>query len=66
MEFDEESLRGTEMGEAASIVAAMPEVRASLVRLQRDFDPGDYRTKVEGAEELYTSSLAARVPSHAP
>ena len=36
-EFGEEQLRGREMGEAASIVAAMPEVRASLVRLQRDF-----------------------------
>jgi len=37
VEFDEERLRGREMGEAASIVAAMPEVRASLMRLQRDF-----------------------------
>ena len=37
VEFDEDRLRGREMGEAASIVAAMPEVRASLMRLQRDF-----------------------------
>jgi len=36
-EFGEDELRGRAMGEAASIVAAMPEVRASLVRLQRDF-----------------------------
>ena len=36
-EFDESQLRGRAMSEAASIVAAMPEVRASLVRLQRDF-----------------------------
>jgi CMP/dCMP kinase len=36
-EFGEDELRGRAMGEAASIVAAMPEVRASLVRMQRDF-----------------------------
>ena len=36
-EFDEASLRGREMGEAASIVAAMPEVRAALMQMQRDF-----------------------------
>lgn len=36
-EFDESLLRGAEMGEAASIVAAIPEVRAALVALQRDF-----------------------------
>ncbi len=36
-EFDEARLRGREMGEAASIVAAMPEVRAALVQMQRDF-----------------------------
>ena len=37
MEFDEARLRGAEMGEAASIVAAIPQVRAALVQLQRDF-----------------------------
>jgi len=37
IDFDERALRGREMGEAASIVAAMPEVRASLNRVQRDF-----------------------------
>jgi len=36
-EFDEASLRGRAMGEAASIVAAMPEVRAALVAAQRNF-----------------------------
>ncbi len=36
-EFDEESLRGAKMGEAASIVAAIPEVRAVLVKAQRGF-----------------------------
>ncbi len=37
MEFDENALRGARMGEAASMVAAMPEVRAALIRAQRDF-----------------------------
>jgi cytidylate kinase len=36
-EFDEPRLRGREMGEAASIVAAIPEVRAALAHMQRDF-----------------------------
>jgi cytidylate kinase len=35
--FDENLLRGREMAEAASIVAAIPEVRAALVELQRGF-----------------------------
>ncbi len=37
MEFDEDQLRGAGMGEAASVVAAMPEVRAALIKAQRDF-----------------------------
>jgi cytidylate kinase len=36
-DFDENALRGHEMAEAASIVAAIPEVRAALVDLQRAF-----------------------------
>jgi cytidylate kinase len=36
-EFDEAALRGARMGEAASVVAAIPEVRAALVKAQRDF-----------------------------
>jgi cytidylate kinase len=36
-EFDEDWLRGAQMGEAASVVAAMPEVRAALLKAQRDF-----------------------------
>ncbi len=36
-DFDETALRGREMGEAASIVAAVPEVRAALVEMQRRF-----------------------------
>lgn len=36
-DFDEAALRSREMSEAASIVAAIPEVRAALVELQRRF-----------------------------
>jgi len=36
-DFDEARLRGRDMGEAASIVAAMPAVRAALVEAQRRF-----------------------------
>ena len=36
-DFDEARLRGPRMGEAASVVAAIPEVRAALVHVQRDF-----------------------------
>ncbi len=35
--FEENLLRGREMAEAASIVAAIPEVRAALAELQRGF-----------------------------
>ena len=36
-DFDETRLRGREMGEAASVVAAIPDVRAALVEMQRRF-----------------------------
>lgn len=36
-DFDEEKLRGAEMGEAASIVGAIPAVRAALLEAQRAF-----------------------------
>ncbi|MGB7126079.1 MAG: (d)CMP kinase [Methylovirgula sp.] len=36
-DFDAEALRGREMGEAASIVAAIAEVRAALIEMQRGF-----------------------------
>ncbi|MEN9709619.1 MAG: hypothetical protein RIQ68_2027 [Pseudomonadota bacterium] len=36
-DFDEDRLRGREMGEAASVVAAIPEVRAALIEAQRRF-----------------------------
>jgi CMP/dCMP kinase len=37
IDFDEAALRGREMGEAASVVAAIPEVRAALVQAQHSF-----------------------------
>ena len=37
IDFDESALRGREMGEAASVVAALPEVRAALVQAQQSF-----------------------------
>jgi CMP/dCMP kinase len=36
-DFDDQRLRTREMGEAASVVAALPEVRAELIDLQRRF-----------------------------
>jgi cytidylate kinase len=36
-DFDDARLRGPKMGNAASIVAAIPAVRAALIRVQRDF-----------------------------
>jgi cytidylate kinase len=35
--FDEAALKAAAVGEAASIVSAMPQVRAALLALQRDF-----------------------------
>jgi cytidylate kinase len=35
--FDEQTLKGHQIGDAASIVSAIPEVRAALVAFQRDF-----------------------------
>jgi cytidylate kinase len=37
VDFDENRLRGREMGEAASVVAAIPQVREALVEAQRRF-----------------------------
>ena len=36
-QFDEKALKGHAIGEAASIVSAIPEVRAALLTFQRDF-----------------------------
>jgi cytidylate kinase len=37
LDFEEDRLRGREMGEAASVVAAIPQVRAALIEMQRAF-----------------------------
>jgi cytidylate kinase len=37
LEFEEDRLRGREMGEAASVVAALPPVREALIDMQRAF-----------------------------
>jgi cytidylate kinase len=37
LEFEEDRLRGREMGEAASVVAAIPPVREALIDMQRAF-----------------------------
>jgi cytidylate kinase len=37
LDFEEDFLRGREMGEAASVVAAIPQVRAALIDMQRAF-----------------------------
>jgi cytidylate kinase len=37
LDFEEDRLRGREMGEAASVVAAIPAVRAALIDMQRAF-----------------------------
>ena len=36
-QFNEEALKGHQIGDAASIVSAIPDVRAALVAFQRDF-----------------------------
>ena len=36
-DFDEDKLRGREMGEAASVVAAIPAVRKALLEMQQTF-----------------------------
>ena len=36
-QFDEKALKGHAIGEAASIVSAIPDVRAALLKFQRDF-----------------------------
>jgi CMP/dCMP kinase len=76
-DFDETRLRGREMGEAASIVAALPQVRAALVEAQRNFarrpggavlDGRDIGTIIcpEADVKIYvTASAAARAQRRA-
>ncbi|WP_202620497.1 (d)CMP kinase [Methylocystis heyeri] len=49
-DFDDQRLRSREMGESASIVAALPEVRAELVDLQRRFAATDEGAVLDGRD----------------
>lgn len=49
-DFDVARLRGRDMGEAASIIAAIPEVRAALVDLQRGFAHGPGGAVLDGRD----------------
>ncbi|RFB75522.1 (d)CMP kinase [Methylovirgula sp. 4M-Z18] len=50
IDFDEARLRTREMGEAASVVAAFPEVRAALVDVQRRFAARDGGAVLDGRD----------------
>ena len=50
MDFDEGRLRSREMGEAASVVAALPPVRAALVDLQRRFAASERGAVLDGRD----------------
>jgi len=50
VDFDDAQLRTREMGEAASIVAAMPPVRAALIDLQRGFAARDEGAVLDGRD----------------
>jgi cytidylate kinase len=49
-DFDEEKLRGREMGEAASVVGAIPAVRAALLQMQRSFANRDGGAVLDGRD----------------
>jgi cytidylate kinase len=48
--FDESVLKGHAIGEAASIVSAIPEVRAALIAFQRDFAAGAPGAVLDGRD----------------
>lgn len=48
--FDETRLRGREMGEAASVVAALAPVRAALLDFQRAFAAGGHGAVLDGRD----------------
>jgi cytidylate kinase len=50
LDFDEGRLRGREMGEAASVVAAIPAVRAALIEMQRAFAGRDKGAVLDGRD----------------
>ena len=49
-DFDEDRLRGREMGEAASVVGAIPAVRAALLEMQRSFAHRDGGAVLDGRD----------------
>jgi len=49
-DFDDARLRSREMGEAASVVAALPQVRAELVDLQRRFAAREEGAVLDGRD----------------
>ena len=49
-DFDENKLRGREMGEAASVVGAIPAVRAALLDMQRSFAHRDGGAVLDGRD----------------
>jgi cytidylate kinase len=77
LDFDEARLRGREMGEAASVVAVIPAVRAALIDMQRAFaarpqgavlDGRDIGTVIAPAAEVkifVTASAEARAQRRA-
>jgi len=50
IDFDDAKLRTREMGEASSVVAALPEVRAALIDLQRSFAAGASGAVLDGRD----------------
>ncbi|WP_298358066.1 (d)CMP kinase [Rhodoblastus sp.] len=61
LDFDEERLRGREMGEAASVVAAIPEVRAALIDMQRVFAARPQGAVLDGRDIGTVIAPAAQV-----
>ncbi len=49
-DFDEDLLRGAEMGDAASVVGAIPDVRAALLDMQRNFAARDGGAVLDGRD----------------
>jgi cytidylate kinase len=60
-DFDETRLRSREMGEAASVVAALPQVRAELVDLQRRFAAREEGAVLDGRDIGTVICPSARV-----
>jgi cytidylate kinase len=50
LEFEEDRLRGREMGEAASVVAALPPVREALIDMQRAFAGREQGAVLDGRD----------------